>query len=192
MSWYKKANKLKVSTPEELLKWMDSIEYGWMDEDYKKREDLGNEFWNHYSMLLPHEVFKYKTGTCWDQTVFAKHVFDKAFDYESHMVFIQQYKVSTHTFLVYKKDDEWYWFENAFAKHRGIHGPFDSIEDIVVEVFEKMEEEEHGSGYEWTIMHPDSFKEKLTCKEFMDLCDYNYEEMEETDKESSFKEPFKR
>ena len=176
-----------VESPEELLEWMDSIDYGWMDEDYEAYDKIDDDdFWDNYSMLLPHEVFKHKKGVCWDQTIFENYVFDKEFDYEHHMIFIQQYKVGTHTFLVYKDDDQWYWFEHAFNDHKGIHGPYDSVEDIVVDVYDNIEEPD-GTGYAWTVMNPDDFKKKLTCKEFMDLCDYNYDEMEESNRKESEK-----
>lgn len=194
MNWYKIAKEKifpSFSSPESLLEWMDKIEYGWMDSDYKEKLDGDwdeNDFWDDYSMLLPHEVVEHKVGVCWDQTVFENHIFNTQFDFPHKMIFIQQYKIGTHTFLVYEKKDQWYWFEHSFNKYRGIHGPYDSIEDIVVDVFEKMEEYEGGSsGYEWAIMDPDDFKTKLTCKEFMDACDYNYDEMEETDRESEKK-----
>jgi len=192
MNWYKQSKSKTLpsfDSPKEFLKWMDNIDYGWLDKNYEEHEDADDdEFWENYSMLLPREVLKYKLGTCWDQTVFENYVFDKQFDFPHHMIFIQQLKVSTHSFLAYEKDNEWYWFEHAFEDYKGIHGPFDSVEDIVVEVFDKMEEFKGDShGFEWTVMHPDDFKEKLTCKEFMDSCDYNYEEMEETDKESEKK-----
>jgi len=190
MSWYVQAKtdelELDVETPEELLEWMDCIEYGWMDKDYKEKNDFGNEFWDDYSMLLPHEVLEHKVGVCWDQTVFENHIFDNQFDFPHHMIFVQQFKVSTHAFLVYEKDDGWYWFEHSFDDNKGIHGPFESVQDIVVEVFDTMEEFKGGSkGFDWTVMDPEEFKKKLTCKEFMDLCDYNYEEMEETDRQST-------
>jgi len=59
-----------------------------------------NEFWDHYSLLLPYEVYEHKIGTCWDQTIFENYVFDHQLKYEHKMIFIQQFLISTHTFLV--------------------------------------------------------------------------------------------
>ena len=155
-----------------------------MDKDYEEGDDFGEIFWDKYSMLLPHEVVEHGRGTCWDQTVFENYIFDKQFDFPHHMVFMQQLKVSTHSFLVYQDDGDWYWFEHSFEKVKGIHGPFDGVEDIVTKVFEEMEDfKGRSKGFEWTVMKPEDFKKKLTCKEFMDSCDYNYDEMENTDKE---------
>ena len=36
----------------------------------------------------------------------------------------------THTFLVYKENDKWYWFENAFFDYQGIH-EFDTYDDAI-------------------------------------------------------------
>ena len=173
-----------VETPEELLEWMDRIHYRWMDSDYKKHtEGRGEEFYDEYSMLLPYEVLEQKSGVCWDQTVFENYVFDKQFDYEHKMIFIQQYEISTHAFFVFKKDGKWYHFEHSFEDFKGIHGPYDNVEDIVKDVYEKMEDFEGGEdlGYNWVVMKPEDFRKKLTCKQFLDLCDYDYEKMEKTD-----------
>jgi len=186
MNWYKEAKDFlyelsDVHTPEDLLEWMECIDYGWMDSDHKKRKgDFDeNDFWDNYSMLLPNEVLEYKVGVCWDQTIFEAYVFKKLFDFETKTIFIQQYKVGTHTFLIYKKNDKWYHFENSFHKYRGIHGPYGSIEDIVEDVYDAMEKEDSGTGYEWIEMDIKDFTRKLSSKEFMDNCNYNYDEMEE-------------
>lgn len=176
----------QFKTPEALLDWMKDIEYGWCDKNGKKyigSDYYGDIFWKDYRLLLPEEVYKKKIGVCWDQTIFEKYVFDRQFSYETKMIFIQQYKISTHTFLVYKTENEWLYFENSFNKYKGIHGPYKQISDIVKLVFKQMQEYEKGKdGYGWSFMDPNKFKKKLTCKQFMNYCGYNYEKMEETDR----------
>lgn len=186
MNWYKTSDALiaDVGTPEELLDWMDCIEYGWMDKDHNRRNDFGDKFWDDYSMLLPDEVLKYKIGTCWDQTVFEHHVFTNQLGMEAKMIFIQEYKLTTHAFLLFRKGNKWFRFEHADVETRGIHGPYDTVRDAVEAVHEVMKEED-GFGYGWTEMDPADFNRKLTCKEFMDACGYDYEKMEETDKLNS-------
>jgi len=184
MSWYttsktKKPKKIKkFENPHHLLKWMKKIDYGWMDSDYNEYTSTGGRFWEKYSMLLPHEVYTHRLGTCWDQTVFAKHVFDQM-EIPSRMIFVQQYGIGTHTFLIFKESGKWYHFENAFNDHRGIHGPYRTIKEIAKKVSEWVGGESGGS---WKIMNPKYFQKKLTCKEFMDACDYNYKEMEEEER----------
>jgi len=186
MSWYRRAvNKdftVGANTPEELLEWMLDIEYGWMGADHIEHKEFGNEFWDCYSLLLPHEVFKYKLGTCWDQTIFENFVFDKEIHLPHVMIFIQQYKVSTHSFLGFRRDGKWYHFESAFQRFKGIHGPYDTIKDMIVAVCKKMHEHEsEKEGFGYSTMNPDDFTRKLTCKEFMDACGYDYSKPEKTE-----------
>lgn len=173
-------------TPTQLLDWMVDVRYGWCDKNGKEyigKELYGNIFWDKYRLLLPHEVYEKKIGVCWDQAIFEKWVFDNAFEFESKLIWVQQYKVSTHTFLVYKENGKWMYFENAFGKHQGIHGPFSSIDAIVKQVYKQMQDYEKGKdGYGWSYMDPKQFRKKLTCKQFMDACGYDYEKMEETNR----------
>ena len=173
-----------IKSPEDLLEYMKTFEYGWCDKSGKEYigDDLyGNIFWDNYRLMLPEEVFKHKLGVCWDQTIFEKYVFDNTFPFESKIIFIQQYKVSTHTFLIYKQNGKWMYFENSFKKHRGIHGPFDNIDSIIKKVYNQMQNYKKGTdGYRWQYMDPNKFEKKLTCKQFMDNCGYDYTKMEET------------
>lgn len=165
-------------TPSQLLDWMSDVRYGWCDKTGKKytgKDSYGNIFWEKYSMLLPEEVYKKKIGVCWDQSIFEKWIFDNVLNVESKLVWIQQHKVSTHTFLVYKENGKWMYFENAAAKYRGIHGPYNTIEPIVKQVYKQMQDIENGKdGYTWSYMDPKKFRKKLTCKQFLNACGYDY------------------
>lgn len=109
------------------------------------------------------------------------------------MIFIQQYNIRTHTFLIFKKDNKWYHFEHSFTPYKGIHGPYDKVKDIVEAVYKKMEDFDGGEdlGYNWIVMNPKDFQKKLSCKEFMDLCNYDYEKIKK-DKEDINKKSKKK
>lgn len=164
--------------PKSLLKWMsDNVQYGWMDKNYTPYKVYGKFWWKHYRMLLPEEVYKYKRGTCWDQTIFEDYVFKRDFPkLESKIFFIAQFinekESNTHTMLVYKRDNKWYWFENSYFKHRGIHGPYSSPEQIVKTVFNKMKEDNPGDRLWFKEMDSKKFKKRLSGIQFMDAADY--------------------
>lgn len=42
----------------------------------------------------------------------------------------------SHSFLVYKDNDKYYWLENAWLKYRGIH-EYDTKEDLLKDVVRK-------------------------------------------------------
>lgn len=163
-----------------LLDWMSkNIEYGWMEPSGKKhlsKEINGELFWNNYRLMLPQEVFINKIGVCWDQTMFENWIFS-SLNVEYKLIFIQQYKLSTHSFLIYKEQGKWNYFENSFEQFRGIHKGFKSEKEVVELVYKNMcsvIQEETPSGFQWSYMNPINFSTKLSCEQFYNLVGYDY------------------
>lgn len=108
-----------IKTPEELLEFMDIINY-----DSPK----------NWHLLTPNEVLKKRIGNCFDQVELEREWF-KSNNYEIktyYMMFLLPYNnpYSTHTFLVYKKDNKCYLFEHSNFNNRGIH-EYNSLEDLL-------------------------------------------------------------
>lgn len=177
--------KVLVSTPEKLLKWMDVIEYGWMDKKFKKYYNF-DEWYNKVYFHNPKETFKHKIGTCYEQTIFEYHVFSNQFkEYELKMFHIQQFYVSNHSFLMFKKNDKWYHFEHSFYIYRGIHGPFNNINEAMVPIKKfmiktsKQNKTYKNKGFNITKINPKNFKKSLTAKQFLDNVGYIWTKQEE-------------
>lgn len=121
----------KVKTPEELLDYMDkNIEYGYVGRENNKVYSSGdvnfdNDFDNEYFLQTPEQLLISKHGVCWDQAELERSWFSKK-EYESKVYFLMFAKeelnnLPTHTFLVYKNNDKFYWFENSWSSQKGIH-----------------------------------------------------------------------
>jgi hypothetical protein len=144
----------KLKTPEELLDYMNkNIKYGYIGKEsnhiYSSGDvDFDNNFDNEYFLQTPEQLISSKHGVCWDQTEFERSWFSKN-QYESKVYFLMFVKeelnnLPTHTFLVYKNDNKFYWFENSFGSQKGIHEykDFNSlIEDVKKKQFEYAEKE---------------------------------------------------
>jgi len=168
--------------PKELFNWIsDNLKYGWMDKNYKKYNTFGKTWWKHYSLLLPEEVYKYKIGTCFEQTIFANYIFNRDFPkLETKMIFIAQMEnkkeANTHTFLLYKYKDKtgWWWFENAFHQFKGIRGPFSTTGNAIDSVKKAMKTIRKSDKFWVTEMNSKLFQKKLTGKEFYSIVKYPY------------------
>ena len=136
----------KVKTPEELLKYMEkNIEYGYVGRDDNKvyssgDVDFDNNFDNEYFLQTPEQLLNSKHGVCWDQTELERFWFLKK-EYESKVYFLMFVKeelnnLPTHTFLVYKNNDKFYWFENSFGSQKGIH-EYQDLESLIEDVKSK-------------------------------------------------------
>ena len=137
----KKYNETK--TPEELLEFMDKhITYGIYGTDGKSytnwENDINSEFQvtcqTKYSLCDKERILKYGLGTCWDQVELERFWF-KEHNYNFKTFFIWLYfeednNYGTHTYLVYEKNNKYYYFEHADYNNRGIH-EFDSYKDAI-------------------------------------------------------------
>lgn len=120
-----------IKTPNELLEFMkENIIYGFIDKEGNKYTDIFSKEWqdNWNSMGLVQtgeNILKTRIGTCWDQ-VELERLWFKQNNYQYKTIFIifelnKTNNLPTHTFLIYKELNKYYWFEHSFYDNRGIH-----------------------------------------------------------------------
>lgn len=128
----------EVKTPEGLLKWMSrNVRYGYITNKGNVSFDF-DAMDEEYRLQNPESVIETKVGVCWDQAELERLIFD-IFEINNRCYHIETSPMqSTHTFIVFDKDEKSYWFENSFGKQRGIHGPFSSDMAIIKRVVEAM------------------------------------------------------
>ena len=133
----------EIKTPRELLEFMDNIRYGFYGNDNKEYINDGSEESNkifqdacltEYSLADKDKVLKYRLGQCFDQTELERAWF-REHNYEFKTIFIwflfdYENTYPTHSYLVYKENDKYYYFEHADYINRGIY-EFDSYEEAI-------------------------------------------------------------
>lgn len=130
----------EVKTPEELLDYMNTaINYGFVDDDGNVYMDSNNEEFQKgcrlkWKLSSPSRLIKVKYGHCWDQVELERDWFSKH-GYECKTFYIwfelpYQNSYSTHTYLVFRDNDKWYYFEHSDFKHRGIY-TFDTLKEAI-------------------------------------------------------------
>lgn len=134
-----------IDSPKKLLDFMNqNIKYGFVGRNRKLYFNLqsenSNDWYNECLVQTGEEVLKSKVGTCWDQVELERLWFEKR-NYDIKTIFIwfevdYENNYPTHTFLLYKEDSKWYWFEHAFEDYRGIH-KFSSVEKAIKYVISK-------------------------------------------------------
>jgi catalase len=109
----------------------ESFHYGFVKRsDGKILSKTGDKEWRdswlkEYFLQNLKELTKNKYGVCWDFVEFQREWF-KNNNYEFETFFMAVIKkegsgLPTHTFLVYKFKNKWYWFEFSWYDQRGIH-----------------------------------------------------------------------
>lgn len=131
-------NKVK-----EIMNVLEDINYGFKDEkgnniidsDPKKWHE---EFYKFYYLQTPEELLISKCGVCWDQVELERALFEKEnIKIKTYFIFLQDGNdLPSHTFLVFKDNSKYYWFEHSWGIYKGIH-EYDSELELLADVKEK-------------------------------------------------------
>ncbi len=134
-----------IKTPEELLSFMSNkINYGYLGKNgrvyHYDDSDFNLDWYEQYILESKNDILENLYGNCWDQVELERNWFLKN-GYEIKTIY-EMVKLDydniypTHSFLVYKKNDYWYWFENADFNNRGIH-KFNTFDDLLSYQYKK-------------------------------------------------------
>lgn len=128
-----------IKTPEELLNFMSNkINYGYLGKNgrvyHSDDSDFDKDWYEEYILESKDDILKNLYGNCWDQVELERYWFLKN-GYEIKTIY-EMVKLDydniypTHSFLVYKDNDYWCWFENADFNNRGIH-KFNTLDELL-------------------------------------------------------------
>ena len=121
-----------------IMNQMNNIKYGWKDKDGIIHYDIDKAFSSNYILEAPEEVLESNAGVCWDQVELERDLFEKL-NIEFNTYFIVHYdndRCPTHTFLIYKDNNSYYWFEHSWEVFRGVH-EYKSEEDALIDIKKK-------------------------------------------------------
>lgn len=128
-----------IKTPEELFDFMSkNINYGYLGKNgrvyHYDEPDFDTEWYTQYVLENSNDLLNNLYGNCWDQVEFERDWFSKH-GYELKTIYKMvsldyDNNYPSHSFLIYKDNDDWYWFENADFNNRGIH-KFRSYDELL-------------------------------------------------------------
>lgn len=161
----------EIETPEDLSTWMKiSIRYGYMDKHGKIIEGIPDNqaYSNNYRLQTPDQLIMNKYGVCWDQAELQRVVLT-ALGIENEVIFMISDippNYPTHTFSIFKREDRYFWFENSWESHVGIHGPFKTKQELInmVHYFSEKEDKQKSAWRAGSLPQP---KYGISCGEFM-------------------------
>ena len=130
---------LSIKEPSELMSWMQQ------NITYLNIPDI-----KQWKYLSPDEVMNSKKGDCIHQSAFFKEVLGKK-GRSCSLLFINREHNYDHAVCYWKDESgKFFWLENAWKSRRGMHGPFDSLEQMSQQIFDWMQEE-NGKVDHYTI-----------------------------------------
>ncbi len=162
-----------------VLEKMEDIKYGYVTnskniypEDLK---DWDKDFDKLYHLQGPDELIKNEYGVCWDQVELERCYLEKSrIEADSYFIIAYDNKMyPTHTFIVVKDNNNYYWLEHSWEIHRGVH-IYDSLSELLSDVkykFKKSIEKQNVLNYDIVIYKYDKPKYNISCNEFMKHCE---------------------
>ncbi len=129
-------------------KIMDGIEYGWVDKNGNIYYEVNDKFSDNYVLESPDDVLKNKVGVCFDQVELERKLFtDINVSFDTYfIVHYNDKEMPSHTFLIYKDSDKFYWYENSWLIYKGVH-KYDSINEALIDIKQKFIDSEIDAEY---------------------------------------------
>lgn len=154
------------------LKIMNEIEYGYVDNNKVRHTDDNNFINKDYILQSPQNVLKNKLGICYDQVELERYLLQKN-KWEIKTFFIKGYdkdnNCHTHTFLIYKKDNKYHWFEHSWNKYKGIH-KFNNMELLLKDIKSKFIESELKNSNNIELYEYKKPKYNISLEEYNNHC----------------------
>lgn len=166
--------KMMNSKVNEIMKIMNTIEYGFKDEVgnniiISNPQRWDNEFDSFYYLQTKDELLKTKCGVCWDQVELERELFTKyKINFKTFFIYIiDGDMLPSHTFLTYEEDNNNYWFEHSWGIYKGVH-EYKSELELLCDVKEKFKKEHNYINKDCFLFIYEYQKPKkhITCNEF--------------------------
>lgn len=125
-----------MTKPEEVMKIMDEISYGWLDVYDNQHINAIDKLTELYRVSSPEEVLKNKIGICFDQVELERKLFELDYETKSYAIFTN---LMAHSFLILHKGETYIYFEHSSPMSKGIHY-FPTEEEAVADARRKFRE----------------------------------------------------
>ena len=163
-----------LETANKIMNLMDSIEYGFKDEDGNNIINTNSQKWdeefeNFYYLQTPEELMQSQCGVCWDQVELERKLFsENDIIVKTYFIYmIDGDMLPSHTFLTFEKNGKHYWFEHSWGKYKGIH-EYINKEYLLKDIIDKFRNDHsevkiNAKLYLYEYQKP---KEHISCNDF--------------------------
>lgn len=143
----------QIKTPDDILKFMDNIHYGYIGSNGKIYDNTLKDVRKYYKTLSINEVLEKKIGTCIEQVYLMHYLLDKL-NIKNKMFCTRIYKTDNidenkkedmHCFILYYDEKGVHQIEHPHGDRKGIYHfkneeiAIEEINKIYIELFEEKE-----------------------------------------------------
>lgn len=134
---------------------LNNIKYGWHDKQGRVFTSLkdGN-FTKNFWMQKVSNIKKSGYAICWEMCELERDYFkSKQIDYKTIFALSREdNKYFCHTFLIFKYDNSWYWFESSWERMKGIH-QYKTIDEILNFIRNHFSDFVHKKNYDKNLIN---------------------------------------
>ena len=114
------------------------VKFGYVDKKGNKHLEIDKEFKDIYYLQSPEELKDSKVGLSFDLVEFERNfVYKRNIKHQTYFMLYPSNDTSlSHSFLVYKVGDKYYWYEYSWLKFRGLH-EYKRLEELYIDVLKK-------------------------------------------------------
>lgn len=116
---------------------MANIKLGYIDRQGNRYVKPQGDFKDNYYLQTPNSVLETGIGLCFDQVELERSFITKLkLDFRTYFMFYQDSNKElgpSHAFLIFKDNNKYYWFENAWYKYKGIH-EYETLDDALNDI----------------------------------------------------------
>ena len=151
---------------------MKDFEYGFYNNKRYTGDKIGR--FDNYKLMKPEDVEKYKVCVCWDAVKYEAKWFKDNLPNIPVKCYYCEYEPnigSTHTWLTFKLNNDWYVFEHTWYSKRGVKKI--NLEQHLKSYINDIPKSEHTpnklKNAKWVLFEYEPLKEEngLNCIEFM-------------------------
>lgn len=120
----------------EYNKLLSQINYGWYDKSGKLYQGLSKSynFKKNYRLQKTSNIIKNNHAICWELCELEREYFHNKYPYITVFAILKNPpKNPCHTFLIFKNEDKYYFFEASWNKYKGVH-PYQNIDEILDDI----------------------------------------------------------
>lgn len=172
-------DKYNIKTYQDLMKFFKKhMNYGFVYRNKIFTQDNPNfqeEMNKFYKLRLKDDFIKSGYGVCWDFCELEREFFlSKNIPHECYFVesFVNRSQGGpTHSFLLFKENNNWFWFEFSWGDQRGIK-KYNSKEAALEDVLSKHKKfcEQIGHVSKVRLYKIDKFDKRLNAFEYVEKC----------------------
>lgn len=156
-----------------IMNILDTINYGFLDNDGNNifdDKDSEDKFNQVYYLLSPDELLNKKVGVCWDQVELERKLFNESnIECKTYFIYLDDNNyLPSHTFLVFKNNGKFYWFEHSWYDYRGIY-EYNTLNELLIDIEDKFRDskkDEVDSNLDIHIYDYLKPKYNINCDEF--------------------------